>query len=57
MTNNGIRIILIFFQEVIGTGESYLIDVFINFFGSQTNTAIGDGNCILIKRYMNGQIT
>ena len=40
MTDNGIGIILIFLQEVVGSRECNLIDVFIYFFCRQADTTI-----------------
>ena len=57
MTDNGIGIILIFLQEVVGSRECNLIDVFIYFFCRQADTTIGYGNRILALGHMHGQIT
>ena len=40
MTDNGIGIILIFLQEVVGSRECNLIDVFIYFFCRQADTCL-----------------
>jgi len=56
MPNNRICVVLILFQEIISTGKSYLIDIFINFLSSQTDTPVGDSNGIFTKRDMNGKI-
>ncbi len=57
MPDNRIGIVLILFQEIIGTGKGYLIDILINFLSCQADTVIGNGNGILAKRNMNGKVT
>ena len=46
MTNDGICVIFVFLEEIICSRECNLIDILFDFFCSQTNTAIGNGNSI-----------
>ena len=57
MTNDGIGVILIFLQEVVGSRKRNLIDVFVYFFCCQADTMIGYGNRILTQRHVHSQIT
>ena len=43
MTDDGMRVVLVFFQEFFGAGESNLVDVFVDFFGGHTDTLVADG--------------
>ena len=44
VSNDGIRIVFIFFKEIVSSRKGNLVDIFINLFSSQTDTTIGDGN-------------
>ena len=58
MTDNGVSVFFVLSQEVVGSRKCYLIDVFINFFGSKTDTSIrdSDGTVFLISFYADSQI-
>ena len=58
VTDDGVGIVLVFLQEVIGTGEGNLVDVFVDFFGCHTQTTVtdGDGTVVLVGFYADGQI-
>ena len=51
--------ILVLLQELSCTGKCYLIDEFVHFFGCHTDSAVGNGQCILllVSGYPHGQIT
>ena len=57
MTDDGIGIFLVFIKEVIGSGESNLIDVFVDFFGGHTYASVADGDCFLTYIHLYGQVT
>ena len=57
MTDDGIGIILILLQEVIGPREGYLVDVFVYLFCRKSQATVGHSYCILVYRYMNGKVT
>ena len=58
VTDNGVGVVLVFFQEVVGTGEGNLVDVFVDFLGRHTQTTVadGDGTFVLVGFYADGQI-
>ena len=51
--------ILVLLQELSCTGKCYLIDEFVHFFGCHADSAVGNGQCILliISGYPDGQIS
>ena len=57
MSDDRIGIIFIFSQKIVGAGESDLIDIFVDFLGSQSQTMVGNGNGFLVYLHLNGQVT
>ena len=53
MTNNGFGFVLILVEELLGSGESDLVDVFIHLFSGHADTMIGDGKGLLGLIYNN----
>ena len=43
MADNGVGVVFEFVQEVLSARESDLVDVFVDFFGSHTDTVVADG--------------
>ena len=56
MADDGVRVVLVLLEEVVGARESYLIDVFVDFFGGQTNTTVGHGNGVLAQADTDRQV-
>ena len=56
MSDNGIGIILIFLQEVVSAGEGYLVDIFVDFIGCQSQAAVGYGQGILAQGDVDGEV-
>ena len=56
VADDGVRVVLVLLEEVVGARESYLIDVFVDFFGGQTNTAVGHGNGVLAQADTDRQV-
>ena len=54
VANNGIGIILVFVQKVVGTREGNLVDVLLYLIGSHTYTTVGNGNGLGILVNANG---
>ena len=44
VTDDGVGIFLVLVQEVIGSGEGYLIDILVDFLCRHTDTAVADGD-------------
>ena len=45
MADDGVGGIFVFFEELFGSGECYLIDIFLNVFGGHADTVVADGKC------------
>ena len=43
MTDDCVGVVLIFFKELLGSGECNLIDIFVNILSSHADTMIGNG--------------
>ena len=56
MTDDGICIVFIFFKEIVGSRESNLINVFIDFLSRKSQTTVGNGNRVFIYFHLNGQV-
>ena len=58
MTNNGLRIVFVFFEKFLSARKSNLIDVFLNLGSRHTNSTVG--NCkrtfLLIYRNAHSQV-
>ena len=50
MADDGVGIVLVLLQEVVGAGESYLVDVLLNLLGCHADAVVahGDGLGILV---------
>ena len=44
VTDDGVCVVLVLVQEVVGSGEGNLVDVLLNFVGSHTDAVIADGD-------------
>ena len=53
VANNGFCLAFEFLQKLIGTRKCDLVDVFVNFFGSHTNTIVGNSNGFCFFVYWN----
>ena len=58
MTNNGLRIVFVFFEKFLSARKSNLIDVFFNLSSRHTNSSVGNCKCSFIFIYRNayGQV-
>ncbi len=56
MPDNGIGIVLVLIEEIVGRGKRYLVDVLVHFVSRHSDPAIGDGQRfgILIDNYPDG---
>ena len=48
MSDNGRSVFFVFLQEVVGTGEGYLVDILVNFLGGHTDTVVAHGQCFCL---------
>ena len=45
MADDGVCVVLVFFQEFLGTRECYLVDVFLDVVGGHADAMVGHGKC------------
>ena len=57
MTDDGVGVILVFLQKIIGARESYLVDILVNLGCGHTDTAVAHRDGILAHGHMNRQVT
>ena len=57
VADDGGCVVLVFFNELFCAGEGDLIDIFVDLFGSHTDTAVGDFDRIAIEADMYSQIS
>jgi len=56
VSDDGVCIFLIFVKEVVGTRESNLVDVLVDFFGGHTDTSVADSDGFLVDIHLYGQV-
>ena len=59
MADDGVGILLVFVEEIVGSREGYLIDILINLLGRHADTAVADGNgaSVLVHLHLYLQFT
>ena len=56
MTDDSGRVVLVLLHELLRSGEGDLVDVFIDFLGGHTDTAVGDGDGLIVELDPHGQV-
>ena len=58
MSNDGLRIVFVFFHKFFGSRESNLVDILFDFVGCHPDTTVadGDGAFLFVNRHVYGQV-
>ena len=56
VADDGSRVVLILLNELLGAGESDLVDILVDFFGCHTDTTVGNGDCLVVELNPDGQV-
>ena len=48
MSDDGFRFVLVLVDELLRSGEGYLVDVLVHLLGGHTDTAVADGECLFL---------
>ena len=58
MSDDGVGVVLVFFEEIAHSREGYLVDILVDFLFRHADTAVAEGQrfLLLVQRHAHGQV-